>query len=389
MVPALASGALAQGAATPRTRTVVSDDATDSGTVLQELPTVKLSYDDLRRTYKPDADATLASVRADAASNSGRVVEFAGRISGVMSTSKGRTVIFNQDENIAVFPMTLDLPGAELISAGQDVRGLFLITLDNAEVILKPLAFSAAPAPTRLPRAIAAAINTSPAGASPGSAIVLPPVQTDDNGVIVAPQTGDLSLPGDSPMTRMSQPQRSLSDRINASRAVTPLAPPDNGDGQARVYDALARRFNPKLPAAQSAEIGAAIVSASRANGLDPRFLSSIIAVESDFDPYCLSNSGAMGLAQLMPFNLRGLGITNAWSPTQNINGAAKMLRRSLNEYGGRPDATLLAVAAYNAGGGAVKRAGYRVPNGSQVQRYVWKVYNQYKAFAPELFAAP
>jgi soluble lytic murein transglycosylase-like protein len=161
----------------------------------------------------------------------------------------------------------------------------------------------------------------------------------------------------------------------------------DSSDGQSRIYDALARSFNPKLPPAQSAEIGAAIVAASRANGLDPRFLSSIIAVESGFNPYSVSSSGAMGLGQIMPFNLRGLGITNAWSPTQNIHGSAKMLRKSLNEYKGRADATLLAVAAYNAGGGAVRRAGYKVPNGSQVQRYVWKVYNQYKAFAPELFA--
>jgi soluble lytic murein transglycosylase-like protein len=188
-------------------------------------------------------------------------------------------------------------------------------------------------------------------------------------------------------MVRMAPPQRALRDGLNAPPRTT-VPPVSLSDGQRSAFDALARSFNPSLTAAQSAEIGAAILSASRAHGLDPRFLSSIIAVESGFNIYSLSPSGAMGLGQLMPFNLRSLGVSNAWNPTQNIHGAARHLRQSLNEYNGRADATLLAVAAYNAGGGAVRRAGYRVPGGGQVQRYVWKVYNQYKAFAPELFAS-
>jgi soluble lytic murein transglycosylase-like protein len=80
-----------------------------------------------------------------------------------------------------------------------------------------------------------------------------------------------------------------------------------------------------------------------------------------------------MGLGQIMPFNLKEAGITNAWNPRQNIFGAARLLRGHLNTFGSRPDGTLLAVAAYNAGPNAVRRAGYKVPNGSQVQRYVWK----------------
>jgi soluble lytic murein transglycosylase-like protein len=93
-----------------------------------------------------------------------------------------------------------------------------------------------------------------------------------------------------------------------------------------------------------------------------------------------------MGLGQIMPFNLRGLGIQNAWNPDENIRGCARMMRQLLNKFGSQPNGTLLAVAAYNAGPNAVVRAGYRVPNGSQVQGYVWKIYNRYKAFAPEMF---
>jgi soluble lytic murein transglycosylase-like protein len=155
---------------------------------------------------------------------------------------------------------------------------------------------------------------------------------------------------------------------------------------QKAAFKMAARRFNKKLNDSQATEIAQALVDAGRAHGMDPRFLASIVAVESSFDIYCLSRSGAMGLGQIMPFNLKEAGITNAWNPRQNIFGAARLLRGHLNSFGSRPDGTLLAVAAYNAGPNAVRRAGYKVPNGAQVQRYVWKVYYQYKAFAPDLF---
>jgi soluble lytic murein transglycosylase-like protein len=110
------------------------------------------------------------------------------------------------------------------------------------------------------------------------------------------------------------------------------------------------------------------------------------VKVESSFDPYCLSSSGAMGLGQLMPFNLRPLGVANAWDPMQNLHGSAKMLRQNLNTFAGQRDGTLLAVAAYHAGVGAVNRAGKQVPQRASTQKYVWKVYYAYRALAPELF---
>lgn len=88
----------------------------------------------------------------------------------------------------------------------------------------------------------------------------------------------------------------------------------------------------------------------------------------------------------MMPFNLKEAGVTDPWNPTQNVMGTAQLLRNLLDKYKKRSNGTLLAVAAYNAGQGAVRRAGYKVPKGAQVQRYVWKVYNRYKAFAPDMF---
>ncbi|HEX8550098.1 MAG TPA: lytic transglycosylase domain-containing protein [Abditibacteriaceae bacterium] len=358
-----------------QTRTIVSDDE------LTPIVSPKISYDALKKSYRIDTKASLASVRADVAGNAGRVIEIIGRVSGIMTTSKGRTVIFDSDSGTAVFVMSLEIPGAELVSAGQTLRTLLLVSSDDGDASWKPLAFATA---TYTPSNVS---TRAVAMAAPSAIIKAPDKPYTDDGVLVTPPGWDASLPEAPPMVSvMPTPQNSNSARNRAQIAPMPLTR-SSGEGQAAAYAALARRFNVKLTAAQSNEIGAAIISASRAHNLDARFLASIIAVESDFDIYCLSSSGAMGLGQIMPFNLRPLGISNAWNPTQNIHGSAKMLRQNLNMFGTRSDATLLAVAAYNAGPNAVKRAGNRVPNGSQVQRYVWKVYNQYKAFAPELFA--
>jgi soluble lytic murein transglycosylase-like protein len=157
-------------------------------------------------------------------------------------------------------------------------------------------------------------------------------------------------------------------------------------ESQKPVYEALVRQHNKKLKPQVVEEIAEALLRAGYQYQMDPRFLAAIIAVESDFDVNCLSGSGAMGLGQLMPFNLKEAGVKNPWNATDNIFGTARLLRGHLDDYKDRPNGTLLAVAAYNAGPGAVRRAGYKVPSGSQVQRYVWKVYYRYKAFAPDMF---
>ena len=158
-------------------------------------------------------------------------------------------------------------------------------------------------------------------------------------------------------------------------------------DEQKPAYMALVRRHNARLSDQQVEEIASALLGAGMQHNLDPRFLAAIVSVESGFNVNSTSSSGAQGLGQIMPFNSRTMGISDPYNPTQNIYGAAKMLRGHLDEFnrfGSR--GPLLAVAAYNAGVNAVKRAGNNVPSGSQVQRYVWKVYDRYKEFAPDMF---
>ncbi|HOM80153.1 MAG TPA: lytic transglycosylase domain-containing protein [Armatimonadota bacterium] len=111
------------------------------------------------------------------------------------------------------------------------------------------------------------------------------------------------------------------------------------------------------------------ILQASRRYKVDPALIRAIVRAESRFDNRTLSHAGAMGLMQLMPETARNLGVTNPWDPTQNIMAGTRFLRWLLDEFG----STRLAVAAYNAGPGAVRRHG-GVPPYAETQKYVNKV---------------
>ena len=109
------------------------------------------------------------------------------------------------------------------------------------------------------------------------------------------------------------------------------------------------------------------ITAAAKANGLDPALLAGLIKQESNFNPTAGSPAGARGLAQLMPATAAGLGVTNVLDPVQSINGGAKYLAQQLKTFGGD---VAKALAAYNAGPGAVQRFG-GIPPYAETQNYV------------------
>jgi soluble lytic murein transglycosylase-like protein len=134
-------------------------------------------------------------------------------------------------------------------------------------------------------------------------------------------------------------------------------------------------------PSATGGNPFAAEISAAAArNGVDPKLLTGLIRAESNFNPKATSPAGAQGLTQLMPATAAGLGVTNPLDPAQAIEGGARYLRQQLDRFGG--DASK-ALAAYNAGPGAVERFG-GVPPYAETQDYVRKV----QSYAAELRTA-
>jgi soluble lytic murein transglycosylase-like protein len=112
-------------------------------------------------------------------------------------------------------------------------------------------------------------------------------------------------------------------------------------------------------------------VQAGAKYGVSPKLLAAIAQVESGYDPRALSSGGAQGLMQLMPGTARGLGVQDSFDPQDAIMGGAKLLAQNLREFKSVP----LALAAYNAGGGAVHRYG-GIPPFAETQAYVPRVQN-------------
>lgn len=117
-------------------------------------------------------------------------------------------------------------------------------------------------------------------------------------------------------------------------------------------------------------DYGAEILKATAGTQVSPALVLAMMIVESNGNPTAKSTAGAVGLMQLMPGTARRFGVTDRTDPAQSISGGVQYMAFLLDEFGG--DA-LLAAAAYNAGEGAVRRAG-GVPDYEETRAYVPKV---------------
>jgi len=125
---------------------------------------------------------------------------------------------------------------------------------------------------------------------------------------------------------------------------------------------------------AQANDIDTIIDTFADKYGVDSDLIKAIIKQESGFNPKATSKKGAMGLMQLMPKTAQSLGVNDAYNPWENVEGGVKYIKGFLDKYDNNPE---LALAAYNAGPGAVKRYG-GVPPYKETQNYVKAIMQNY-----------
>jgi cell wall-associated NlpC family hydrolase len=150
-------------------------------------------------------------------------------------------------------------------------------------------------------------------------------------------------------------------------------------------HPTLIRRVLPTAPASTGTPAASALAGVPYANlfttagaryGVDPSLLAAVADQESSFNPAAVSPAGAQGLMQFTPATAKGLGI-DPFDPASAVDGAARYLSRLTQQFG----STDLALAAYNAGPGAVSRYG-GIPPYTETQNYVSAVKNKAEAYA-------
>jgi soluble lytic murein transglycosylase-like protein len=160
---------------------------------------------------------------------------------------------------------------------------------------------------------------------------------------------------------------------------MAPAAPaqPASGASFASMVSAAMSGGAPAALPVAPAHIEQLVSANAGAWGVDPALVKAIIANESGFDANATSKTGAQGLMQLEPQTAAGLGVANAYDPAQNIWGGTRYIRGLLDRFHGD---LRLAVAAYNAGPGAVEKYG-GVPPYAETQAYVENVLDTYQKY--------
>jgi soluble lytic murein transglycosylase-like protein len=182
--------------------------------------------------------------------------------------------------------------------------------------------------------------------------------------------TGATSTTGAAYTADASSPQGANSDFASALQAATSA---DAGVSPA----AYQPSFQSAAASAEGGEYEGLIDQSAARYGLDPAVLHGLIEQESGFDPSATSSAGATGLTQLMPGTASSLGVSDPLDPAESIEGGARYLSEMMARFDGN---TAEALAAYNAGPGAVEQYG-GVPPYAETESYVSKVLGNAEAY--------
>ncbi len=176
---------------------------------------------------------------------------------------------------------------------------------------------------------------------------------------------------GDSVRIVRSVVRADANGRLVRSTIVAPMVVRENVIA-ARPVTVQAPEAEPSAPNAPNTFREAVDQIAAKHN-LSPQLVHSVIRVESNYNPNAVSSAGALGLMQLIPSTAKRFGVSHVFNPVENVEGGARYLRYLLDLYHGDYK---LALAAYNAGEGAVAKHG-GVPPYAETQNYVRQVYNR------------
>jgi soluble lytic murein transglycosylase-like protein len=170
----------------------------------------------------------------------------------------------------------------------------------------------------------------------------------------------------------------STTSSAEPSGATPPASPSVLGDSTATAVStndaSPSDPATPSTPRADKPSLDQMVDDVAKRHNVDPQLVRAMIGVESNWDPNAVSRTGAQGLMQLEPSTARLMGVRSAFDPQQNLEGGVAYLRMLLERYGGDLDKAL---AAYNAGPGAVDRAG-GVPHYTETENYVQRVTGTY-----------
>lgn len=337
------------------------------------MPTVCVAlpvdqYLQLRRQLGFDHRLTAMDAEANPGQHAGRVVELVGTVNGVSRYGTDVSFMLTQAGGRLLFLRSRNPDAALALDASVErLRILARVrrpTTDNADVF-EPVAMALDAEVSARERQAAARMQAAAEAQARAASMV-------------AAQRG-------------RQPSRGLTTRpiAGAPVEVSPLARRYLTPAAQAVYGDYARfiaGWNRRLTATEVDQITVSILYFAGRHRVDPRLVVALIIAESNFNPRATSRAGAMGLGQLMPVNVRANRLTNPYDPVQNVRTSVNLLTQKLQRFRtpGTPEGMLswrqieLALASYNAGGGAVRRFG-GVPPFRETQNYIRRVKSLYR----------